>query len=87
MLVRCSMFVLLVVCTVLCASALATAMPPKPDNPSSDASPEELSKYMSAVRNYINLITRQRYGKRTVSEPLLPAWLFEDAAEDRLAYS
>ncbi|XP_028287364.1 peptide Y [Parambassis ranga] len=83
MLRSCTVLAALVVCLLVCLSSFADAYPPKPESPGSNASPEEWAKYHAAVRHYVNLITRQRYGKRSMPEQAV-AWLLfgGDSSQD-----
>ncbi|KAL0984281.1 hypothetical protein UPYG_G00139400 [Umbra pygmaea] len=75
----------LVVCVLMCLGPLVDAYPPKPESPDFNASPEEWARYNTAVRHYINLITRQRYGKRSAPESAVAWVLMRDEPESDLS--
>ncbi|KAK7939334.1 hypothetical protein WMY93_002660 [Mugilogobius chulae] len=58
-----------------------------PVKPRRGRPPEELAKYYTALRHYINLITRQRYGKRSAQEDVVAELLFgSDSRDQRSKY-
>lgn len=85
------MLAALVVCVLLCWSSLADAYPPKPQAPGKNATKEDWEKYRLDLTRYVNLITRQRYGKRATVEQVLGRLLYgTDSSRDfepRVDYS
>ncbi|KAG7261143.1 hypothetical protein CRUP_010708 [Coryphaenoides rupestris] len=67
---------------LLCWSGDADAYPPKPESPGSNAAAADWARYHTALRHYVNLITRQRYGKRATPEQEV-AWLLFGSNSDR----
>ncbi|XP_038610403.1 peptide YY [Tachyglossus aculeatus] len=68
-------------CLLLWLAALADGYPVKPSPPQDNATPEELAQYFAALRHYLNLVTRQRYGKRENPGALVSELLFGDSGD------
>ncbi|KAM6451360.1 goannatyrotoxin-Vere1-like [Liasis olivaceus] len=65
-------------CIMFCLGTFVDAYPVKPKHPGKNATPEELAKYNADQKHYLALITRLRYGKRSISETLLSDLVFGD---------